>query len=287
MEKFQDLVKRVAPEILLERYYKYVLPKDPETKLYDFYVLSYLKSIINQPSDSFRDLKPDLVDSVNDAIKTCFTDLRTHLLDVIFYSICAEMRHADNRESNRNILNKETLEGKVYMAYLKYFLFHRKDQHQQKELIDIMNVRKPISRTEIPEKENVSDQANRNTSFKAAHYAIKKLKTDRSAFVRAASILFGDGGWDGGYGGTAWKNIADGWLLLNNSNEIDPSDSGPKQKMSLQDKHDREKKEAQEKLYGKYFDPNDLKSSSRELPPGKTQRLSFIHSRKDISDTPL
>lgn len=257
MKSFKELVKNVAPELLMERYYKYVLPKDPETKLYVFYVLSYLKSIINQPSDSFRDLNPDLVDSVNDAIKTCFTELRTHLLDVIFYAICAEMRHADSAQSNRSLFDKNSIEGKIYFTYLKYILFHKKGAGEQSELTDIMGVRTPATRVEIPEPEQVGSQLSRNVSFRGAHYAIKKLNVDRAAFVRVASFIFGKGEWSTSYGGKAWKNIADGWLLLYNSNEIDPASTGPRQKLSLQDKREKEKRDEHEKIYGKYFSPTE------------------------------
>lgn len=261
MRKFEDLVKKVSPELLMEKYYKYVLPSDPETKLYDFYMLSYLKNIINQPSENFRDLKPDLVDSVNDAIKTCFTELRSHLLDVIFYSICAEIRHAFRFTSSSNypnlkVLKSDSDEYKIFKPYMKYMIYHHKANSEKLEYTEFMGLRAPRSKTEIPGHE-VQNEKQRNLSFKAANYAVKKSKLDRSVFIKGSSDIFKNGSWTTGYGGNAWANIADGWLFLNNSSDIDPVEFAPKKKMSIQDKHKQEKQDEQEKIYGKYFGKND------------------------------
>src|SRR4051812_30668069 len=93
---FDDLLQKIEPFILMEKYYKYQFPEKKPLQMYDFYVLDYLNYLVdNMPSKNFRDLPPDLEDSVHDAIKLLLPSLRQELLDAVFYAVCAEMRHAD------------------------------------------------------------------------------------------------------------------------------------------------------------------------------------------------
>ena len=104
--KFDDLVSKIDPSILLEKYYKYTFPSKKSLQMYDFYVLDYLKFLVDRlPPNNHRDLPPDLEDSVSDAVKVLFPALRNELLDAVFYAVCAEMRHADRYSSNKHIFN--------------------------------------------------------------------------------------------------------------------------------------------------------------------------------------
>ena len=121
---FSDLTDNLCPFLLHEKYYKYTIPSKSSKKpaeasidlpsgdikqylMYDFYMLTYLKSILPLPSINFRDLPTDLEDSVNDAVNTLLPYLREELLDAVFYAICAEMRHADRDKGNREIFDND------------------------------------------------------------------------------------------------------------------------------------------------------------------------------------
>ena len=94
---FEDLIKKTETYILNEKYFRYDIPKGKPELLYDFYVLTYLNYLVDLPSKNFRDLNTDIEDSVKDAYNKLLPELRTELLDALFYSICAEMRHKIGR----------------------------------------------------------------------------------------------------------------------------------------------------------------------------------------------
>ena len=154
---FDILVEKVE-DLLSEKYYKYSFPKDPEKQMYDFYVLSYVAGLLPDPSGHtdtgfvlHRDLTSDIVDSVNDATKTLYGDLRDELLRSVFYSVCAEMRHADVFKQNRQLFGVEKKLGEVYNQYLKYTLYHQKSLVDREELTKVFNVEKPSSEVRVPE----------------------------------------------------------------------------------------------------------------------------------------
>ena len=193
---FEDLVDRISPFVLNEKYYDYTIPTKNvkggtslhtsttnEYLMYDFYVLDYLKFLVdNMPPKQFRDLPPDLEASVQDAVNKLFPYLREELLDAVFYAVCAEMRHADVFKSNRELIKDKPKFNKLYTTYLKYVKFHTASSNEQKDVVDLYGVRKPTSDTRTPESERDNDKS-RNTSFKAANYAIKKTGLLKRDFI--------------------------------------------------------------------------------------------------------
>ena len=205
--------------LLSEKYYKYSFPSKKSLQLYDFYVLDYLKFLIdNVNRPEVRDLDPDIVDSVNDAVKTLYPALREELLDAVFYAVTAEFRHA--YRYNKDIF-KDNKYNTIYKAYREYTLGDQKDPRYI-----------PSSKVRPPETEKIDFQSMRNASFKAAHYAIEKTNSSRAEFISMCRIVFGCGKWAVSYGGLPWARICEGWLMLNDADRINVAErkkgsSGP------------------------------------------------------------
>ena len=64
--------------------FKYKIPKDPEKKMYDFYMLTLLRSTGNEYLDY----------ALEETKQTLLPYLKKHLLEIVFFSVCAEFRHA-------------------------------------------------------------------------------------------------------------------------------------------------------------------------------------------------
>jgi hypothetical protein len=231
---FENLVNRISPFVLNEKYYEYSIPtKDVNSQsldlakskkyiMYDFYVLDYLKFLVDQmPPKQFRDLPPDLENSVQDAVNKLFPYLREELLNGVFYAICAELRHGEYSRANRDVFKDNPKFDKLYNTYLKYTKYHSSTERDQEDLKTLYNVRKPSSEIRTPTTELKNDNS-RNISFKAANYAINKLGLSRNDFVEASKILYDQGTWAPSYGGKAWARICNGWMILNASDKIFP-----------------------------------------------------------------
>jgi len=221
--QFIELIDRINPFLLNEKYYKYTFPSDPQTQMFDFYLLDYLKDLIKQ--ESLRELPPELVESVSDAVKELYPKLREELLYALFYSISSELRHVQEHSSfNENLFGNNKKYKRIYDLYIKYITFKTSSPREQDKLKKIYKIVPPSSKVRPKSKElNTNDNSTktRNITYKAANYAITKSKSDMSDFIKMAGILFIEGRWDISYGGEAWRNICDGWELLYNSNKID------------------------------------------------------------------
>lgn len=219
---FSELFERYKTNILNEKYYKYSFPSKKSLQLYDFYVLDYLKYLVDSPNrPEVRDLDSEIEDSVRDAVKTLFPALREELLNSVFYAITAEIRHGEEfKDENRNIFKNEKYK-KLYNVYLKYTLFHTSGKDKQKEFTDIYNIRKPSSKIRPEELEKGKNVPQRNISFKAANYAIEKTGSSRADFVELCRILYGCGKWRTSYGGYPWAKICKGWLMLNDAENLE------------------------------------------------------------------
>jgi hypothetical protein len=254
---FEDIYIRV----ISEKYYTYSMPEDKSKMMYDFYVLNYLNDILGFPSPSHRDLRKDLEDSVKDAVNTLFPLLKQELLDAVFYSICAEIRHAEVYEtSNIEAIKDNPKFLEMYKKYKKYKIFHKKTQDSQEELTDIFGVEKPSSTIRPPESEKVPDQRERNISYKAANYALEKTGYGRQDFVEMCEKMYRDGSWSTSYGGKAWADICDGWLMLWKANKIDAT--------SAVDKSEKLQSEIEKSV-------EDLISKDKDKDPDKKSKSTY------------
>jgi hypothetical protein len=167
--------------------------------MYDFYLLSTLPETGDINLDDARK-------QANDALLPV---LKKNLLDAVFFSICAELRHVGYASQDPEQRTgyypeedkvKDDLLGpqlvKVWDAYQRV----RPDVDDESERLVLKGPRKG-------EAEKYVD------SWKAA----KKTGFSERQIVKMAEILYRDLNWDGSYGGENWANIAKGWLNLNNA----------------------------------------------------------------------
>jgi hypothetical protein len=181
--------------------YDYELPKDKEQMLYDFYLSTLLfpppsegPNAIIRPGDT-----EELSNAVTRAKTRLYDALQKELLDAVFFSLSAEIRHFlddDTVEHAEEILTPQEFE--VYKKYLK--------KHQASKKYNVA----PKDRTEIPHRLIKDSSTDYLRSFKSA------LSADptRKIMVELMKKLYEEGRWMSSYGGEAWANIADAWLKL-------------------------------------------------------------------------
>ncbi len=241
---FEKLVNKLSPFLLDEKYHSYSIPtkksdmvgdgyvniQSADTNkymMYDFYILDYLNFLVQEMSPKqFRDLSPDMEDSVKDAVAKLFPHLREELLNSVFYAICAEMRNTTSMMKDyMTLLPKGSKERRIYFDWLKYMRIHRgssnNDKQYNDEDLEVLGSEKPSSDIRPPELEG-DNTIDRNLSFKAANYSIKKNGVSRKEFVDMATRMFYEGSWASSYGGPAWGRIGKGWLSLYASDKLTP-----------------------------------------------------------------
>jgi hypothetical protein len=218
MIKLRDLLKEIQAT--------YTIPQDKETLLYDFYMLNYLDSLIKKKTvataagEYEEDLYPpkredrNLDFSVEHAVDTLYPYLKKELLHVVFYAICAEIRHVFDRRANL----ERTAKGyeDLWTTYARTYDFHIKSVEQQDFLTKVYKIRKPSMSFPYPPSE-IRNESARNYSFRAAKKAIIKTGKTDADFVQMCKSIFDSWSWDESYGGEAWSDICTGWLSLNNA----------------------------------------------------------------------
>jgi hypothetical protein len=199
-----------------KRVHKYTIPSSKKRQLFDFYLLSALQSLLPLPSVGYRDLDPDLELNITEGVNTLFPALRRDLLEAVFYAINAELRHTyQHRRINQELVDTTfTDKEKAAYEYLKEY----RDAHLRGSSNKAPDA--PSSGDRPPESEKVDSQYARNVMYKGAMYAIKKSGMTLSEWVTMCGKFFKDGAWFGGYGGKAWYDICEGWLMLNNATSI-------------------------------------------------------------------
>lgn len=197
-----------------KRIYKYTIPSNKKRQLFDFYLLSALQSLLSLPSVGFRDLDPDLELNITEAVNTLFPSLRRDLLEAVFYAINAELRHTYQHKRMNQELVDSTFTDKEKQAY-EYLNEYRHAHLRSRTALDA-----PSSDVRPPESEKVESQYARNVMFKGAMYAIKKSGMTLPEWVAMCGKFFKNGAWFGGYGGVAWYQICEGWLMLNRATSI-------------------------------------------------------------------
>jgi len=197
-----------------KRIHKYSIPSNKKRQLFDFYLLSAVQSLLSLPSVGFRDLDPDLELNITEAVNTLLPALRRDLLEAVFYAINAELRHTYQHKRMNQELVDTTFTDKEKQAY-EYLKEYRDAHLRSRDVTD-----GPSSDVRPPESEKVDSQFSRNVMFKGAMYAIKKSGMTLPEWVTMCGKFFKDGAWFGGYGGKAWYEICEGWLMLNNATSI-------------------------------------------------------------------
>jgi hypothetical protein len=165
--------------------FTYGLPKDKEEQLYDFYLLSALPITDDDSLNLAREQTRDML----------LPTLKRNLLDAVFFSITAELRHAFGDENYNGDIHK-ILSPRLMKIFFNYSSLYYHDEGDDNliytgpkkgELEKYVRSWDAAKATEVPERE----------------------------IVKLAQVIFDDEShWESGYGGRMWGNIAKGWLDL-------------------------------------------------------------------------
>jgi len=170
----------------------YTLPKDKEEQLYDFYLLSALPVASEQYSG--RVDAESLNDARQHAREVLFPALKRSLLDAVFFSITAELRHVFGNSS---------------------WGWHDVEKNLDDDLVNIFYDYR--SAYDWDESEEVTFRGAKKGEWEKyvrSWEAAKSIGAPESKIVKLAQILFERLGWEPGYGGIMWANICRGWLDL-------------------------------------------------------------------------
>jgi len=203
--------------------FNYVVPKDKEQQLFDFYMLNNLtgrSALDSKRQKAFsahgydvgtKTFSPegehsdeDKIDyMLNEVKEALLPTLKDNLLDAVFFSAACEFRHIfdlNDVSTLINHLNKEELN--LFKIYAK--TFHGLNRGLE-PLMRVPNVNQELLPQDL---KNSKDKARRD-SFVAAE------KTgNRKDFMALMGKLFSFARFHGGYGGKSWTEIAKGWLDL-------------------------------------------------------------------------
>ncbi len=220
--KFQDY--------LIESWKDYKVSNSPKVLLYDFYLLSYLSSLILDPGTRkdvgltgvgysgkfFGREGKELDEDIQNAQRKLLPFLGNKLSQALFLAVCAELRHVLDR--NQQWSEFKHTKNKTFRNYIRNLEFMN-----NKELKDFQSKRN----IENPRLQ-VQSQGYK-TSYQAAKKSIKETGGNVIDFARMAADAFEDLNWSASYGGDKWAEIAKGYvdlrLALNNYNPEAPSPS--------------------------------------------------------------
>lgn len=220
--KFQDY--------LIESWKDYKLSKSPKVLLYDFYLLSYISSLILDPgtrkdvgltgvgySGKFFGREGKELDlDIQNAQRKLLPFLGTKLSQALFIAVTSELRHVLDR--NQKWFDFKHVENKTFKNYIRNLRLM-----SDKELSPFH----PTRNLEQPEL--AVETTGRKISYQAAKKAIKETGGNVVDFARMAKDAFKDLNWSAAYGGPAWAAIAQGYIelrqALDNYNPEAPSPS--------------------------------------------------------------
>lgn len=198
---------------------QYSLPKDKRQRLYDFYMMSLLpNNYQNEKLDwIFKETKEELV-----------KELKQHLLNAVFVSISAEIRHFANIDAmDENFIDDIHKIGQNFTEEIFNFLRNQNYNTDEINFLQIYNNR--VGRRAIKNIPQTRDRYRKPDKFKKIDYfdsyqnikqLIKETNIDDKEFVELARDVFLDLPWNENYGGKAWAEIADSWIKLYESNNM-------------------------------------------------------------------
>jgi len=220
--KFQDY--------LIESWKDYKLSNSPKVLLYDFYLLSYLSSLILDPGTRkavgltgvgysgkfFGREGKELDEDIQNAQRKLLPFLGTKLSQALFIAVSSELRHVLDRKQQWSKFKH--IKNKTFRKYIRTLRLMSDD-----ELKDFH----PTRNLERPELE--IESRGRKIAYKAAKKAIKETGGNVIDFARMSADALKDLNWTTAYGGNVWAEIAQGYIdlrqALDNYNPKAPSPS--------------------------------------------------------------
>jgi len=198
--KLEQYCKRLLNfAFLQEKYYSFEPSTNIRTRIYDFYVLSYLEFLVTKmPVKNMRDEDTELKDSIIDAHKKCAKGLREELLNDVASSISGEAGYQ---------LAMEEYDPDNYRPFGLKIL--------QKSSIELFNSIHSI----IPNNFDPDVPGKGEQLWKIVSSHLDKIGVPAARYINLCHQLFDENffDWDEGYGGGAWQDICEGWLKLNES----------------------------------------------------------------------
>ena len=218
--KFIDSISRAKNKVIKESLsYYYNVPKDRETQLYDFYLISLyyqsMKRVANIENiarthidhDTFLDL--EII--IDDAIKKIVAVQKKDLLNATLTAIASEFRHV--------LLG---VAGMVEDAIKNISDFSDQAGLNKKKLLQTIKIFNKIFMKRIPVLRSPRSYMKASSEDRSMfRQALQMSKMDHLEFVRIASEAFKSLDWESGYGGKPWIQISQGWIDLNNSSTVD------------------------------------------------------------------
>ena len=205
-------MKRILLKDLLFESVTYKSAKDVQFLLYDFYVLSYIMTLnINPQQKGFvgRFNQPEtLKDDIDYASSVLLPHLKKHMLDALFFCICAELKYFPQLTVKDN-------SEKVFDKHEVLYTYYKLRSPEWKDPPVLVEPRKSPG----PDRNELHLR-----SWRAAIQAIKNTGLSKDFFIRGAYDAFSKKNkWDRQYGGEPWQNICKAWERLSaakNYNEI-------------------------------------------------------------------
>jgi hypothetical protein len=220
--KFQDY--------LIESWKDYKLSNSPKVLLYDFYLLSYLSSLILDPGTRkdvgltgvgysgkfFGREGKELDEDIQNAQRKLLPFLGTKLSQALFIAIASELRHVLDR--NQQWSKFKHTDNKTFKKYIR--TLRLMTDNEIKDFHPTRNLERPELEVE---------SKGRKVAYQAAKKAIKETGGNVIDFARMSADAFKNLSWSSAYGGKAWADIAQGYIdlrqALNNYNPEAPSPS--------------------------------------------------------------
>jgi hypothetical protein len=210
--------------LIKEKTIPYFIPKSDKKRLmYDFYMVMNLNPIIENLGAGSKNIggreiqtqtartgniNTNVLDSFNKAKEDIISYLEVHLLEAVFFAVCAEFRHAYTYDL-KEVYNKKLNDTEKQL--LKY---HQERYNHAKHRTEYMVKDRTKGARRSYLGAEVRSEGYRN-SYKAAIYAINKVGSTKTEFIKLANKIFNIDAWDGtSYGGKAWANITKGYLHL-------------------------------------------------------------------------
>lgn len=191
---------------LQEKYYSFEPSNNIRTRIYDFYVLSYLEFLVTKmPVKNMRDEDTELKASIIDAHKKCANGLRKELLNDVACSISGEAGYMFS-EGKYNPDNFRPFGLKILA----------------KPSIELFNSIQSV----IPKNYDPTDEGKGELLWKIISNHLDKIGVSAARYINLCYQIFDEDFfmWDEDYGGAAWQDICEGWLKLNESKPFSPEE---------------------------------------------------------------
>jgi hypothetical protein len=192
--------------------FKYNPPKDPELLLYDFYFM--VGYVFGNSVD-----KPEEQWALDEALRDCVNNLQKHMINAIFWSLSAELRHITGymRRMGEYILQENMPEKslKFLRNYLKSLDSFKNDYVKKTDPERYNTPQGDYSGAlRADAKGGLSNEGSRSYDYKTSYESVvkasKKLKLTAAQTAQALADCYNPDMvyWYGAFGGEKWMQIA-------------------------------------------------------------------------------